>query len=288
MIKPFSILYKSILFALLCALLASCQTATNGAKTPLREGQWYPVTGYVDGDTFKVEVNNERVTVRMLYIDTPETKKANTPVQPFGPEASDYTEKLLAESGEVKLTFDKEMHDKYDRTLAIVELKDGRILNELLLKEGLAQVLIVEPNVKMENVYKQLEQQAKQAGVGLWQNAANQSLSEVPVKEASPTGISIRVDKFAEVVTITNNSDTSYRLDDWKLVSVKGNQTYKFNAVTLPANSHIKVISSNYEPSKPEPGTLHWGESNIWNNNESDPAELYNASNELVAAWEDE
>lgn len=285
--KHITAIKNMILFALLALLISGCAQATDNAKTVLKADQWYPVSGYVDGDTFKIEVNNENVTVRMLYINTPETKKQNTPVEPYGPEASAYTKELLAESGEVKLTFDKEMYDKYDRTLAIVELKDGRILNELLLKQGLAEVMIVEPNVKMENVYKQLEQQAKQNAVGKWRDASSQSLSAVPIKEAAPTGISIKVNKRSEFVKVTNNSDTSYNLDDWKLVSVRGNQTYHFDSITLKPNSEIILVTASYDSSLDTEDLLHWDEPNVWNNNESDPAELYNASNELVATWED-
>jgi|GEM_PF-328231 len=281
-------IYKLALLLLVSILvLIACSSAENDSKTTLKGEQWYTVSGYVDGDTFKVKVNDEVKTIRMLYIDTPETKKANTPVQPYGPEASEYTKQLLEESEEVKLSFDTETVDQFGRTLAIVELKDGRILNKLLLEQGLAKVLIVEPNVKMENVYKQLEQQAKQAGVGIWQEASNQSLADVPVKQASPTGITIEVNKRTELVTLINNSDKDYVLDGWKLVSVRGNQTYKFLDIILEANGTLEIHSTSSDSVKKDPDMLHWGEANIWNNYESDPAELYNSDNELVAIWED-
>lgn len=47
----------------------------------------------VDGDTIEVEKYGK---VRYIGMDTPETVKPNTPVQPFGPEASAENKKLVA------------------------------------------------------------------------------------------------------------------------------------------------------------------------------------------------
>jgi len=44
----------------------------------------------VDGDTISVQMNGSEETIRMLLIDTPETKHPNKPVQPYGPEASQF------------------------------------------------------------------------------------------------------------------------------------------------------------------------------------------------------
>ncbi|SUM72075.1 thermonuclease [Staphylococcus saccharolyticus] len=49
----------------------------------------------VDGDTFVAQRNNKDIKVRLIGIDTPETVKPNTPVQPYGKEASNYTKKHL-------------------------------------------------------------------------------------------------------------------------------------------------------------------------------------------------
>lgn len=46
----------------------------------------------VDGDTFIAQdESNQHIKVRLIGIDTPETVKPNTPVQPYGKEASKYT-----------------------------------------------------------------------------------------------------------------------------------------------------------------------------------------------------
>lgn len=278
------------LLLMLAMLLAGCSAMSLPTSSTVKPDTWYSVSGYVDGDTFKVNVGETETTIRLLYIDTPETKKPNTPIQPYGPEASAFTEQLLKESEEVRFTFDKELTDRYDRTLAIVELKDGRILNELLLQEGLAKVLIVEPNVKMENVYKGLEQSAKQNKVGLWSSGKETSQSDVPVRKAQQVGIVIEVDKRSELVTITNTTFEPIDLDGWKLVSVRGNQTYTFEPLELPGQGKLLLTSGETTPTHLEKDAivLIWEVNNVWNNQQPDPAELYNENSELVALWEDE
>ncbi len=274
------------IFAMLSLLLASCAASNSEATPTVKSDTWYPVSGYVDGDTFKIDTGSGHAVIRMLYIDTPETKKENTPVEPFGPEASQLTAQLLEDSGEVRLTFDKEIKDHSNRTLAIVELKDGAILNELLLQEGLAKVMIIEPNTKMENVYKQLEQEAKQNKLGIWSTGTETSQSDLPVRKAQQVGIELKVDKQAELVTITNTSPQAIDLDGWKLISVRGNQTYTFEPYMLEAQESLILASGEHAVAKD--GVLLWEVNNVWSNKESDPAELYNDKNELVALWEDE
>lgn len=41
----------------------------------------------MDGDTFLAKKDGERIKVRMIGMDTPETVKPNTPVQPYGKES---------------------------------------------------------------------------------------------------------------------------------------------------------------------------------------------------------
>lgn len=55
----------------------------------------YRVRDVVDGDTLQVLVDQAVVTVRLIGVDTPETKKPDTPIQCYGPEASSRTKQLV-------------------------------------------------------------------------------------------------------------------------------------------------------------------------------------------------
>ncbi|QWQ38431.1 thermonuclease family protein [Gemella sp. zg-570] len=123
----------------------------------------------VDGDTIKVKFNGQDLTVRYLNIDTPETVKKNTPVQEYGPEASEYNGKILANAKKVELEFDvKQKLDKYGRALAYV-YADGKLVQEELLKEGLAEIKYVyEPDTRYLDILKKAQNQAKSNKKNLW------------------------------------------------------------------------------------------------------------------------
>ena len=55
----------------------------------------FPVTRVVDGDTVKVRRGSAVLTVRLVGVDTPETKDPRRPVQCFGVEASARANTLL-------------------------------------------------------------------------------------------------------------------------------------------------------------------------------------------------
>ncbi|MDU0153641.1 thermonuclease family protein [Bacillus cabrialesii] len=122
----------------------------------------------VDGDTIKVSYNGNVDTVRYLLIDTPETKKPNSCVQPYGEDASKRNKELV-NSGKLQLKFDKgDRRDKYGRLLAYVYV-DGKSVQETLLKEGFARVAYVyEPNTKYIDQFKKDEQEAKSEKLSIW------------------------------------------------------------------------------------------------------------------------
>jgi micrococcal nuclease len=122
------------------------QPLPSKKQSPLREGIWQ-VVHVADGDTLDVVDNNgTKHRVRLIGADTPEVVKPNTPVQPFGQEASDFTKRMIAQSGNrVRVAFDGDQVDQYGRNLAMIYLQtpQGEIwLNELLIREGLAKALL--------------------------------------------------------------------------------------------------------------------------------------------------
>lgn len=277
-----------IVFILFTILLASCSSQTSSKVDVPKANQWYTVSSFVDGDTFHIQNGDKTNTVKLLSLEVPEIKNTPDDLKHLGLQAALFTRTQLENSKEVKLTFDKQAVNALGQLEAIVELRDGRILNELLLEEGLATVVINEPNVKMENIYKGIEQTAKQNQNGIWRSGTEAGNVEIPVKKADELGIRIWVDKEDELVVITNISQNSIELDGWKLVSVKDNQTFVFHDYALEANSSVQIASGkNAVNKKSSPNTLIWEADNIWHLNEKDPAELYTDKNELVAVWED-
>lgn len=141
------------------------QSSSSGE---LKDKQKVHVERVVDGDTFVATSNDgKEMKVRLIGVDTPETVKPNTPVQPYGKEASNYSKKHLS-GKDVYLEFDKEKEDRYGRTLAYVWLDKETMFNEELVKKGLAREKYFSPNGKYRNVFEQDEAQAKKEKLNLW------------------------------------------------------------------------------------------------------------------------
>lgn len=120
----------------------------------------------VDGDTIEVNVEGREEDVRLIGVDTPETVKPGEPVQCFGPQASEFTKRVL-EGETVRLEFDRELRDVYDRLLAYVYVGE-RFVNADLIDGGFARTLEIEPNTSRAAELARLQQAAGAAGRGLW------------------------------------------------------------------------------------------------------------------------
>jgi micrococcal nuclease len=128
-------------------------------------GKVVTVSRVVDGDTIEVSPAVGGIPdVRLIGMDTPETYSGT---EPYGEEASAFTTQRL-EGRQVALEFDVERIDPYGRVLAYVWLPDGKMFNEVLVREGYAQVATFPPNVKYTDRFLAAQRQARAEGAGLW------------------------------------------------------------------------------------------------------------------------
>jgi micrococcal nuclease len=105
------------------------------------------VTHLVDGDTFDVDFGLGRTErIRMLNIDTPETKDPDEDVQCLGPEAAAHLAALIPVGTTVSLEYDEERTDGYGRTLAGVVTPAGTLVNAEMARAGLATPIVVGEN----------------------------------------------------------------------------------------------------------------------------------------------
>jgi micrococcal nuclease len=107
------------------------------------------------------------VTVRLIGIDAPEVGWYGGSAECFGNRAGRFAVRLL-EDRLVRLAYDRERVDPYGRTLAYAYLGDGRMVNALLIRRGLAGVSVFEPNDRYEARLRRAEDAARRDGAGLW------------------------------------------------------------------------------------------------------------------------
>ena len=143
--------------------------SVSSSSTPdiaLPAGLDTTVQRVVDGDTLVVSGNHH---IRLIGVDTPETKDPRRPVQCFGREASAFLTSLLPRGTKVRLVGDVDQQDQYDRTLAYVyRLPDGLFVNAELVRNGYAHVLTISPNVAHADEFVALAAEARDASRGLW------------------------------------------------------------------------------------------------------------------------
>ena len=134
------------------------------AATEVLAEKTYTVQRVVDGDTLLL---TNRARVRLIGVDTPESVKPNHPVEPFGPEASEFTHQFIG-TRPVQLRLDHERVDQHGRWLAYVFV-DGKMLNEELLRAGLAKAHTeyhyAEP---MKRLFRAAEAEARKNRRGIW------------------------------------------------------------------------------------------------------------------------
>jgi len=181
--KPLSYLLVLVVLLVFYELSGRQFREIGGAKSgEIAERTPCTVIRVYDGDTFRCRLRNgEEVRVRLIGIDTPESRRNRKAYRDaersgrsleeivrMGKKASAFTRKLIPPGTEVYLETDVQIHDRYGRLLAYVYLPDGRMLNEVLLEEGYATVYTVPPNVRYAERFVELQRKAMREGKGLW------------------------------------------------------------------------------------------------------------------------
>jgi len=147
-----------LLLILTTAFLLSCASDTEIGVVDT-EGQ-VRVVRVIDGDTIEIEGG---ARVRYIGIDTPELYPQT---EHYGREAWAENQELVA-GKVVALEKDVTETDRYGRLLRYVYV-DGVFVNAELVKWGYAYASPYGLNVKYQELFSQLEEEAREAGRGLW------------------------------------------------------------------------------------------------------------------------
>jgi endonuclease YncB( thermonuclease family) len=160
---------------LLCiaVLITACRSGSTPALTQSTAATALPINAtmvsVVDGDTIDVNIKGHRERVRLIGIDTPETKKPNTPVQCYGPEATKFTKSLLPPDTPLHLERDVVARDDFGRMLAYVYVAgDGDFVNLTIITRGFARPLTIPPNSSHSNEFIEAARIAEADNIGLW------------------------------------------------------------------------------------------------------------------------
>jgi micrococcal nuclease len=136
------------------------------------------VDAVFDGDTLRVRANAsvrapdgrplDDQSIRLLGVDAPEIAHPPEPADCWGDQSRAFLSDLVA--GEfIELEYDSthELRDRFDRVLAYVRLRDDRIANEVIIREGHGKSFRAFPHRDLDR-YNGLEREARDRGLGLW------------------------------------------------------------------------------------------------------------------------
>lgn len=163
-----------LLVSLLATVVAGCTPSPHEAtSTATPEFRVVSTTAFkvYDGDTFHALVDGIDESVRLIGVDTPEMDAESAEELGAALTAKEYTESLI-EGKQVWLVLDVGAErDRYDRLLAYVWLTEPpdtyeemkrvvleETLNGLLLVNGYAALMTIEPNTSFAKEFKSVLQ----------------------------------------------------------------------------------------------------------------------------------
>lgn len=147
----------------------------------------YKLLYIIDGDTIKILYHGKKTSVRLLGIDTPESRrnkrayyqarKNHQDVETIihlGKEAKRHLKDLLSGYNKICLVYDQNNaytghRDRYHRILAYVYTPDEKFINKLMLEDGYAYLLTRYPlESKYEKILRKAFRKAVENNKGLW------------------------------------------------------------------------------------------------------------------------
>lgn len=169
-------MFRTAAVAVALVLVPACSSSPSPPAATPDDGANAVVARVVDGDTIRVALlgGGDSESVRLIGVDTPETKDPRRPVQCFGREAAAFTERVLPPGTRVRLVRDVEPRDRFGRLLAYVyRARDGLFVNHELVERGFAQALTIPPNVAHADAFVAAAGAARAGERGLWRRCAS-------------------------------------------------------------------------------------------------------------------
>lgn len=153
---------------------------------------FFSLLDIVDGDTIKVKSDNKEYSVRMIWLDAPESSTFRYGyAECFGREASDHLKALLSWVTQIQLETDQTQTstDKYGRLLGYV-IVTWVNLNQKMIEDGYGFEYTYNLPYKYQSEFKSAQKTASEKRLWLWADSACkgerkalESQKSIPVKQ---------------------------------------------------------------------------------------------------------
>lgn len=265
--KASTIIIIILIFLTFILLLASgCKLENEFTgqtiKTRQRIFESATVIEVIDGDTIKTN-NNE--TIRLLHVNTPEKgekcySEAKTRL------------KELVENKTVWLERDMKDKDKYNRKLRYVFLSyntDSKnfddFVNLIMIREGYALLLMIEPNTKYQQIFERAIKDAAQEEGCIWSPKSNYfGCFSIEMFHYDAEGDDCQ--NANDEYIVIKNSCKDINMKGWTIKD-SSRKTYTFNNFTAKTNLTFILHSGSGKDTKTD---LFWNSNlecpSVWNN----------------------
>lgn len=149
---------KLVFTILTLVFLVNC-THSDNDKLENRKSSYYFISKVIDGDTYHINLNGEKIKIRIEGIDAPEKG------MPYYKESKEFLKRLSLGK---KIKFIQSSKDRYGRIIAKTYLEDNRELGREMIKNGLAWHF---KKYSQDTSLSRLEIEAKNKHLGLWKDA---------------------------------------------------------------------------------------------------------------------
>jgi micrococcal nuclease len=241
----------------------------EGTTPPQPSGLEVPVTHVGDGDTVHVLYQGRDESLRLIGLDTPETG------EPFAAQATAALQALVG-GRQVRLEFDVEERDQYQRLLAYVWV-GSTLANAEMLRLGWATVYTVPPNVQYVSTLQAAENEAKKAKRGVWAGAATSPLQIATLHPDAAGNDNFNLnDEWIEFRVLVSGTLQGYSVED-----ATGHH-YNFPDRIFQQGQLFKLHTGSGSDTQTD---LYWGASGsaIWNN-DGDTVKVLDPQGHVVAS----
>lgn len=148
------------IFLLCCNTVFGQQNSKTLTKQLRNQTFKAKVIGITDGDTMEILYENIPLKIRLAHVDCPEKRSS----QPFNNNAKKALSDLCFGQ---QVTIQTQNTDRYGRLIAVVINSKKQIINQEMVKQGLAWHFT---KYSDDKTYAKLEKEARQQKIGLWQD----------------------------------------------------------------------------------------------------------------------
>ena len=158
--------------------------------------------------------------------------------------------------------------DEFGRLLRYVYVGD-LLINEELIRQGVAWVAPIPPDLKYQARFQEVQAAAQIDGLGIWRLVSSTSRRPPPPAQV----VIVAVNHGEEYVDLQNVGNSPQDLTGWKLLSVRDGQECTLQGVVIQPGETLRIWALLADAGR---GGYNCGfTQNIWSNIEPDPAVLF-------------